>query len=324
MYPKPIVVISKCIEFEPVRYNGQIIHDDFIRKLLNHVEAIPVCPEVGIGLGVPRDTLRLVRKGEDIHLIQPKTMNDYTDTMRDFSDNFLNELGEVDGFILKTGSPSSGLTRVKVYAKAERSPVVGRDSGIFASKVIKKYQHLALEEDMRLRNGTIKDHFLRKLFIIADYRECTKEETLDGLTGFHIRNQMQLGIYNKPNLLEMTKLLENKNIDEIRPEYSKYLFDALSNAPDCGSYAESLEETLGCFKEILTKDEIDFFNHQLMLYRDGTIPLIVPLDIIRSWIARTKHKYLSNQSFFDPYPEELMDLDAVIAVCGDRDYWKHM
>lgn len=197
MYPKPIVVISKCIEFEPVRYNGQMIHDDFVKKLLNHVQAIPVCPEVGIGLGVPRDTLRLVRKGETVHLIQPKTGNDYTETMLDFSDKFLNELGDVDGFILKTGSPSSGLTRVKVYAKAERSPVVGRDSGMFSSRVIKRYKHLALEEDMRLRNGAIKDHFLRKLFILADYRESTKEENLDELTRFHNRNEMQLAIYNQ-------------------------------------------------------------------------------------------------------------------------------
>lgn len=324
MYPKPRVVISKCIEFEPVRYNGQIIHDDFVKKLLNHVEAIPVCPEVEIGLGIPRDTLRLVQIGEDIHLIQPKTGKDYTETMVEFSDNFLNELGDVDGFILKTGSPSTGLTRVKVYAKAEKSPIVSRDSGIFASRVIQRYKHLALEEDMRLRNGTIKDHFLRKLFILADYRESIKEDNLDTLQIFHNRNRMQLAIYNKTNLLKMSKLFETKNIDEIKPEYSKYIFDSLSKAPDCGSYAEYLEESLGYFKEILTQDEIDFFNHQLELYREGTIPLIVPLDIIRSWIARTKHEYLSNQTFFNPYPEELMDLDAVIAVCGDRDYWENM
>ena len=294
-----------------------------LKKMLNHVEAISVCPEVGIGLGVPRDTLRLVRMGESIHLVQPKTGNDYTETMTEFSDNFLDGLGEVDGFILKTGSPSSGLTRVKVYARAERSPVVGRDSGIFASRVIKRYKHLALEEDMRLRNGTIKDHFLRKLFILADYRESTKEEDFE-LIGFHKRNEMQLRIYNKSNLLQMTKLIENKNIEEIKTEYSKYLFDSLSSAPDCGAYADSLEESLSYFNEILTKDEIDFFNHQLELYRGGVIPLIVPLDVIRSWIARTKHEYLSKQTFFDPYPEELMDLDAVIAVCGDRDYWENM
>lgn len=324
MYPRPRVVISKCIEFEPVRYNGQMIRNDFVKQLLNHVEAIPVCPETGIGLGVPRDTLRLVKKDDGFHLIQPKTGNDYTETMINFSDKFLNSLDDIDGFILRTGSPSSGLTRVKVYAKAGRSPVVGRDSGIFASRVVDRFEHLAIDEDMRLNNGIIKDHFLRKLYLLADYRETLQEKSIEKLKEFHLRNEMQLNIYNYPNQIKMAQLLEKDNLEQIIPKYKKMLYDSLSKAPDCFSYAKTLEKSLEHFETILNIDEIEFFIHQLDLYRDGTIPLIVPVDIIRSWIARTGQEYLSQQTFYNPYPEELMDLDAVTAVCGDRDYWKNM
>ncbi|MBD3172502.1 DUF1722 domain-containing protein [Candidatus Bathyarchaeota archaeon] len=324
MYPRPRVVISKCIEFEPVRYNGQMIRNDFVKQLLNHVEAFPVCPETGIGLGVPRDTLRLVKKDDGVHLIQPKTGNDYTETMTKFSDRFLDTLDDVDGFILRTGSPSSGLTRVKVYAEAGRSPVVGRSSGIFASRVKERFGHLALDEDMRLNNGVIKDHYLRKLFILADYRETLTENSIEKLKDFHLRNELQLNIYNIQNQIEMAQLLMKDNLEQILPEYKEYLYDSLSKAPDCLSYAKTLEKSLEYFETTLNMDEIDFFIHQLELYRDGVIPLIVPVDIIRSWIARTGQEYLSQQTFYNPYPEELMDLDAVTAVCGDRDYWKNM
>ena len=123
MFSKPRVVISKCIEFEPVRYNGQIISSDLVRELIKHVEPIPVCPEVGIGLSVPRESLRLVKMGADIRLIQPKTRNDYTDEMKSFAEQFFSELGMVDGFIMRSSSPSSGITRVKIYSGIEKSPM---------------------------------------------------------------------------------------------------------------------------------------------------------------------------------------------------------
>ena len=89
MFSKPRVVISKCIEFEPVRYNGLIISSEFVRELIKHVEPIPVCPEVGIGLGVPRDTLKLVKKGNDVRIMQPSSGLDFTDKMRAFGEVFL-------------------------------------------------------------------------------------------------------------------------------------------------------------------------------------------------------------------------------------------
>jgi uncharacterized protein YbbK (DUF523 family) len=176
MYSKPRVVISRCIEFEPVRYNRQIISSDFVRSLKQHIEAIPVCPEVEIGLSVPRDTLKLVKEGDDVRIMQPNTGNDYTDEMRSFSMDFFNKIGEVDGFILRSGSPSSGLTRVKIYPKITKTPMIGYGPGIFGGLVKHNFGYLAVEEDLRLKNGVIRENFLRKLFTCGFQGNKTKPE----------------------------------------------------------------------------------------------------------------------------------------------------
>ena len=119
-FSKPVVVVSKCITFEPVRWNGQIIASEFVEKLKTYVNFIPVCPEVEIGLGVPRDPVRIVLVNGEKKLLQPATGFDFTDKMIKFSQSFLDSLDAVDGFILKSASPSSGFKNVKVYPSIER------------------------------------------------------------------------------------------------------------------------------------------------------------------------------------------------------------
>jgi len=327
LFTKPRVVISKCIEFEPVRYNGQIISSDFVRELIKHVEAIPVCPEVGIGLSVPRDTLRLVKIGEDIRLIQPKTRNDYTDEMKSFAENFFNELGEVDGFIMRSSSPSSGITRVKIYSGIEKSPMLGFGRGIFGGMILEKYGNLAVEEDLRLKHGAIREHFLRKLYILSDFRAAKQEKTMKKLVDFHTRNKLQLKAYNQKQMRILGRIVANHEHHETEKLYGLYepvLHKALKRASRYTSYINVLMNSLGYFSRDLTSGEKQFFLKQLELYREGRIPLVVPVDIMRSWIIRTEEKYLGDQTFFKPYPEELMDVEAIVEARGERDYWKNL
>jgi uncharacterized protein YbbK (DUF523 family) len=112
-FPKPVVVVSKCVTFESVRWNGQIIASELVEKLKPYVDFVPVCPEVEIGLGVPRNPVRIVLVNGEKRLLQPATGLDFTDKMKKFSESFLNSLDAIDGFILKSGSPSSGFKNVK-------------------------------------------------------------------------------------------------------------------------------------------------------------------------------------------------------------------
>lgn len=327
MFPKPRVVISKCIEFQPVRYNGLIVSSDFVKSLVPYIEAIPVCPEVGIGLGIPRETLKLVKQGEDIRIMQPATGLDHTDKMVDFANKFFDGIGEVDGFIMRSSSPSSGITRVKIYPKITKTALIGFGPGIFGGMVKERYGHLAVEEDLRLKNGSIREHFLRKLFILSDFRETKQNKNMKNLVDFHTRNKIQLKAYNEKRTKELGKIVANSqslDLNETYSIYEKTLYLALKRAPRCNAFVNALSNSLGYFSKDLSSKEKQFFLHQLERYRDGMIPLIVPIDIMRAWIIRTEQEYLEKQTFFNPYPEELMDIETIVAACGPRDYWKNL
>ena len=135
-FHKPRVVVSKCLEFEHCRYNGQIISSPAVRFMTPHVEFLAVCPEVEIGLGVPREPIRVVERDGERRLVQPATGRDVTGEMRDFAGRFLDGLGEVDGFVLKSRSPSCGIKDVKIFAGPEKGSAVGRGAGFFGEAVM--------------------------------------------------------------------------------------------------------------------------------------------------------------------------------------------
>jgi uncharacterized protein YbbK (DUF523 family) len=149
--PRPKVVISKCLGFEPCRFNGEILQDRFVSNLQGHVDFLPVCPEVEIGLGTPRPIVRLVSSSRGLRMIQPSTGTDFSDSMRRFSSDFLASLTGVDGFISTHGSPSCGIGDAKYYARPEKGAALGKTSGFFADAVLKRFPHLAID-DGRLLN----------------------------------------------------------------------------------------------------------------------------------------------------------------------------
>ena len=163
---KPRILVSKCIEFDSCRYNGQVISSDFVEKLKSFVEFIPVCPEFEIGLGVPRDPIRVVSFGGNLKLIQSKTEKDVTKNMVEFSNSFLDKLSDIDGFILKSKSPSCGIKDVKIHAGTGPPPKESKGSGFFGKAVLEKYSNIAIEDEGRLLNSRIKQHFLTKVYAL--------------------------------------------------------------------------------------------------------------------------------------------------------------
>ena len=158
-------MFSSCIEFDLCRYDGSKIPSPTVDHLKSFVDFIPVCPEIEIGLGIPRATLRIVQiEGVD-HLIQPATGQDVTNDMASFATRFLDSLPPVDGFILKGGSPTSGTSNVKVYPSAEKSMEIERTTGFFAQEVLKRCSELPVEDELRLINTRIRNHFLTSIFL---------------------------------------------------------------------------------------------------------------------------------------------------------------
>jgi len=306
---KPNVVVSKCLEFEPCRYNGQLIHDAFVRKLEKHVNYIPVCPEVEIGLGVPRFPIRIVSPKKR-RLIQPATGKDVTEDMNRFSEEFLSSLNEVDGFILKFRSPSCGLKDVRIYEKSEKSPAVEKGAGFFSDSVLERFSGLALEDEGRLRSLRIREHFLTKLFALSRFQSVKKSNEIRDLVRFHTENKFLLMAYNQREMRLLGNLVANherRPLSEVLVNYEDHLQKAMETPPKRASSINVFMHILGYFSKELSKNEKQFFLETLGLYREGRVPFTSALGLAKSWAVRFQNQYLLSQSFFDPYPNDLME-----------------
>jgi uncharacterized protein YbbK (DUF523 family) len=158
--PRPTVVISRCIDFDSCRYNGQVIRASIREELEPFVDLLPICPELEIGLGVPRDPVRLVRSEGRTRMVQPSTGRDLTGEMNAFSKRFLDSLDRVDGFIVKGRSPSCAVT------DAKRSPG-DPGPGLFAASVLERFPDVAIEDEVRMRDPRVRDRFLTEVFAHA-------------------------------------------------------------------------------------------------------------------------------------------------------------
>jgi uncharacterized protein YbbK (DUF523 family) len=171
-FSRPNVVVSKCLGFAACRWNAEIIQVDVVKKLKPFVNFIIVCPEVEIGLGVPRDPIQIISINDKEKLIQPASRNDLTEKMIKFTDLFLSSLDEIDGFILKSRSPSCGLNDVKIYPGLVKvDPISTNNSGFFGRRVLEMFSDLAIEDECQLNDIKIRQHFLKKLFTRACFRE---------------------------------------------------------------------------------------------------------------------------------------------------------
>jgi uncharacterized protein YbgA (DUF1722 family)/uncharacterized protein YbbK (DUF523 family) len=310
-FPKPVLVTSKCFEFDACRYNGVMIPNNFVQKLEPFIKFVPVCPEVEIGLGVPRDVIRVVEvKGKKL-LVQPTTGKEVSKSMYKFADGFLNSLESVDGFILKSRSPSCGINNAKVFPNADNPVPIGKGPGLFAEKVLEKYPGVAIEDEGRLLNYNIREHFLTKLFTLARFREVKKKNTAKSLIEFQSDNKYIFMSYSQREMRVLGRIASNQNqlpIEEVVSEYEKHLQIALSNHPRRSTHINTLMHGLGYFSKKLTSKEKSYFLTLLENYRNAKVPLSALLSVLESWIIKYDVEYLARQTFFAPYPRELVEI----------------
>ncbi|GGE61129.1 YbgA family protein [Priestia taiwanensis] len=319
-FSTPTVVVSKCLEFEACRYNGDVIFDETVKSLRPFVTFIPVCPEVEIGLGIPRETIRIISESSEIRLIQPSTGKDVTDEMNTFSDTFLQSLPEVDGFLLKNRSPSCGIREVKVYKGTQKGAMSEKGSGLFGGKVLDTYGHLAVEEEGRLKNFTIREHYFTKLFTLASFREIKHAPTLKKLLSFHSNNKYLFMAYNQTRLKELGRIVANheqKDIVVVTSLYENKLYELFARSARYTSHVNVCQHIFGYFSKQLHQDERIHFLSLLDKYVKKKLPLSTLTSLLKSWTLRFNNTYLKSQTYFQPYPEDLV---AISDSGKGRDY----
>ncbi|MCF7793912.1 MAG: DUF523 and DUF1722 domain-containing protein [Candidatus Cloacimonetes bacterium] len=307
---RPKIVVSKCIEYAACRYNGLKISSPIVRKLQEFVDIIPVCPEVEIGLGIPREAVRLVKQGNEIKMLKSMSGDDHTKDMQDFSERFLSGLNVIDGFILKSRSPSCGIKDVKLYRQIGKVPAINTKAiGLFGKAVSGKFGFLAIEDEGRLTNLFIREHFLTKLYTLARFRELPR--TMKNLVEFHTKNKYLFMAYNQTQLKLAGKIVANHeklSISDVFEKYEEALHRIFRNSPRTSTNINVLMHILGYFSKQLITEEKSYFLEQLELYRAKQIPLIAITSILQSWIIRFDQKYLKDQTYFEPFPPELMHI----------------
>ena len=308
-FPRPVLVISQCLELEPCRYDGGIIRFDLINALAPHVEYRPVCPEVEVGLGVPRDPIRLVASGgRRLLLLQPSTGRDLTDDMEVFAEGLLGPLTGVDGFILKSRSPSCGPSGVKVFDSMESTGAVRRDAGLFAAAVLERHGDLAVEDEGRLRNHRIREHFLTKLFALARLREVGRAGRMARLVAFHAMYKFVLLAYGERDLRRLGWTVANPRrapFETVFAEYRAGFARALAQTPRYTAMANVFQHVYGFFRKRLSAGEREHFARGLERYRAGLLPAAAVTTLLESWAVRFGAKYILDQALLAPFPEEL-------------------
>jgi uncharacterized protein YbgA (DUF1722 family)/uncharacterized protein YbbK (DUF523 family) len=308
-FPRPVVVVSKCLGFDHCRYNGEIVDDPQVRLLQEFVEFRPVCPEVEIGMGVPRDPIRVVLAQGEMRLAQPSTGRDFSEPMNDFSGRFLSGTGDVDGFVLKSRSPSCGTRDVKVYNETGNLLSAAQRQGFFGREVMRRFSELAVEDEGRLRNFLIRERFLSMLFALARFRVLAGEPRMAGLVEFHARHKLLLFAYSEKTMRELGRIVANpgrSSVAEIFREYRERLPGAFLAPPKYTAAINVLMHALGYFSDKLNTQEKAFYLDALESFRKGRVPLSMPVGVLRSWIARFGEPYLAQQVFFEPYPLDLV------------------
>jgi len=303
--------ISACLLGERVRYDGGHKRDPYLVETFGrYVEWVPVCPEVEMGLGVPRETLRLVRTQGDIRLIMPKTGADHTEAMGAFARGRVAALAKqaLCGCILKKGSPSCGMERVRVFDAHGVPAKSGR--GLFAEALLRYFPHLPVEEEGRLSDPCRRENFVERVF--AYHRLCTLfagRWKVGEIVAFHTAHKLLLMTHSPKAYETLGRLVGGAKAiprGELRERYESEFMRALGEMATTKRHANVLLHIVGHFRRRLDDDSRRELLSVLDDYRRGLVPRIVPITLIRHYVRRFGVAYLRGQVYLDPHPKELM------------------
>lgn len=309
MFSKPKLLVSECLGFRACRYDASQVQAPIMDALSPFVEFIKVCPEVAIGLSIPRETLRLTENLDQPKLVLSKTGEDYTDKMNAFSNAFLDKMPKIHGAILKSRSPSCGIKDVKVYHGFGVSSSIGKGVGLFAQSVFNHYPNHPIEEEGRLTNFEIREDFFYKLFTLAEFDE--KVHSAYELVQFHSKHKYALMSYQPLKMTELGQVVgaaSKKTAGEDIKKYKHLLLELLKDTASIGRNINTLTHLYGYFKDDLKEVEKEHYFHMLELYKTKKIPLSAPISLLHSWALRFENNYLLQQSILNPFPTELRDL----------------
>ena len=311
-FAKPIIVVSRCLGFDTCRYDGARVRCTFTQALRDRARVVTVCPEMGIGLGVPREKIILVRtEAGSTALYQPATGRKLTRSMRQYSRRWLDDLGEVDGFLLKSKSPSCGLGTCKLFGSGDpESRPIGRESGLFAAEVKRRYRDLPLIDERTLDGHRQRERWLTAVYALAEFRRVARYRTIASLRRFHEYYCTLFEALSKPATTGMERLLdEHLRIDRLLVEYRSHVERILLRPVKPQALVRSFETAVAFYRTYLTRQNFERYNRTADSYLAGGTTAAALRSLIQVWGVRYDKSFIRDHALYRPYPAELGRMD---------------
>jgi uncharacterized protein YbgA (DUF1722 family)/uncharacterized protein YbbK (DUF523 family) len=315
-HDRPRIGISRCLLGDEVRYDGGHRRDPFLVSTFGRfVEWVPVCPEVEVGMGTPREPIQLVARGDGVpsdgqtvRLVGVKSREDWTAPMTAFAASRARELKSADlaGYVLKKDSPSCGLERVRVHHGA-RVTRTGR--GLFAEALVGELPNLPVEEEGRLNDPALRENFVERVFAYQRLRELfTSRWKIHSLVVFHSRHKLQLLSHSRQRYAELGRLVAGAVQHpkrDLSDTYQRVFMATLARLATPGRHSDVMMHAAGHLKRLIQTGDRDELLAAIDDHRRGIVPLVVPITLLRHHVRRHDVGYLKDQTYLDPHPREL-------------------
>ncbi|PNG35441.1 hypothetical protein A1395_16450 [Pseudomonas protegens] len=316
MSAKPKIAISACLMGVEVRYNGGHKESRLCSRVLSeHFDFVPLCPEVAIGMGTPREPIRLVGDPE-----QPRAVGtvdaslDVTLPLAEYGERMAAQVDDICGYIFMQNSPSCGLERVKVY-QANGIPHRNGGRGIYAQAFCAQHPNLPVEEAGRLNDPVLRENFLTRVYVYRDWQALLKQGlTRRALTDFHSRCKYLLMAHHPVQYKTLGNLLGSMGKGDpnlIGPRYFSELMAALSKCATRGTHSNVLQHLSGYLKQSISPEDKQEVQHVIGQYRHGIVPLVVPLTLLKHHFRQHPDPYIAQQLYLQPHPENLSLRNAI-------------
>lgn len=305
------IAVSSCLLGEEVRFNGgHKLHRWLTKTLGDYADFVAYCPEVAIGLGIPRDPIRLIQTDRGIRAVNTDDASlDHTDALQAYAESVLPEMDGIDGYVLMQGSPSCGMERVKLYNAHGIPEKIA--SGLYAEVIMRHKPWLPVEESGRLTDANLVENFVQRLYVYHEWRTTQPWRSPQSLVEFHARQKYLLMMHDYSTYKALGQLLsdlsDKSRLESIGQTYLEGLMQALKKVPKRGHRVNVLQHVMGYFKQQLSDKEKASVRRSIEQYQAREVPFIVPVSMLKhyAFLHGDQFPYLMNQTFLNPYPEAL-------------------
>ncbi|KFZ37040.1 hypothetical protein HR45_13455 [Shewanella mangrovi] len=301
--------VSSCLLGERVRFDGGHKNSAYCQNELRpHFDFVPVCPEMAIGLGAPRKSIRLVRDAaKQIRVKSADNSIDVTDKLQQFSTDKVAQLDFISGYIVCAKSPTCGMERVTVY-KADSNNGIKEGVGIYTQTLMQRWPQLPVEEEGRLHDLVIRENFFTRVYAFHDWQSMLHSGlTHHKLMLFHARYKYLLLAHSPTQYRALGPLIAepDKPLAQMAQQYFEGFMAALKQKATRKNHTSALQHIQGYFKRSLSKQQKQELTQTIMEYRNGLKPLIAPLTLINHYLKEHPTPYIAEQVYLNPHPQEL-------------------